>query len=223
MGLFAKAAAKTKEATGGNGGSKKKNTTWSVGDPAGDQVGKAVHELVVLSAEEKAIKAKKALFETTVSNYAERRFVEDYADLGVFPETPLCVVNADGEKVTYVVQDRSAQYRVKPEQKEALIQLMGEDAAADLLYEEVGLKFNRLVMAKPGVADAVEKALEQCITKLMKAGKLTEEDELVEADVKESFKPGTLDRLGILCGSDTTKMKAFLEAMGSSAVRYIKS
>ena len=222
MGLFAKAAAKTKEATG-NGSKTKKNTTWTVGDPAGDQVGKAVHELVVLSAQEKAIKAKKALFETTVKNYAERRFVEDYADLGVFPETPLLVVNTEGEKVTFVVQDRSAQYKVKPEQKEALVQLMGEDAAQDLLYEEVGLKFNRLTMAKPGVAEAIEKALEQAITKLMKAGKLSEEDELVEADVKESFKPGTLDRLGILCGSDTTKMKAFLEAMGSSAVRYIKS
>lgn len=222
MGLFAKAAEKQKSSEKATG-SKRKNTTWRCGDPEGDQVAKAVHALVELSAQEKAIKAKKKLSETVVKNFAERNFIEDYADLGVPPETPLQVVNDDGEKVSLIVQDRSAQYKVKPEQKEALIQLLGKDAAEDLVYEEVGLKFNRLTLAKPGVAEAVEKALEACIAKLLKSGKLDEEDELVEAEVKESFKPGTLDRLGIICGRDTSKMKAFLEAMGSSAVRYIKS
>jgi DNA-binding TFAR19-related protein (PDSD5 family) len=217
--LFQKATQKTQ--TSGTTKSKRQ-TTWVVGDPAGDQVGKAVHELVVLTAQEKAIDAKKALFKTVVENYAERHFIEDYAELGVFPETPMQVVNSDGEKVSYVVQDRSSQYKVKPEQKDALVQLLGQDATEDLLYTEVGIKFNRLTMAKPGVAEAVEKALEAVIGKLVKAGKLAEEDELVEAEVKEAFKPGTLDRLGMICGKDTQRIKLFLAAMSSSATRYVK-
>ena len=219
MGLFAKAAAKTN----GETKSTKKNTTWSVGDPEGDQVGKAVHELVVLSAQEKAISAKKALFKTVVEQFAFRNFVEDYAEAGVSPDTPLQVINSDGEKVSYVVQDRSAQYKVKPEQKEALNDLLGEDAVEELLYTEVGIKFNRLTMAKPGVAEAVEKALEAVIKRLLKSKQLSAEDELVVADVKESFKPGTLNRLGMICGRDTGKMRSFLEAMGSSATRYVKA
>lgn len=221
MGLFAKAAEKSKAAT--TTAKATKSTTWAVGDPEGDQVGKAVHELKVLSAQIKATEAKMALHETVVSNFAQRRFIEDFAGTGVFPETPMCVVNSDGEKVTYVVQDRSSQYKVKPEQKEALVQLIGADAAANLLYEETALKFNREALAKPGVAEAIEKALDAAIKKLVAAGKLSEDDEVIAADVKESFKPGTLERLGIICGQDTVKMKAFLEAMGSSAVRYIKS
>lgn len=219
MSLFAKAAEKsTKTAKK----AKSKGRVWQAGDPAGDEIGKAVHELVVLSAEEKAIKAKKSLFAVQVANYAQNNLIEDYADTGVFPETPMQVMNNDGEKVTYVVQDRSSQYKVKPEQKEALVQLLGEDAVPDLLYTEVSLQLNREVMAKPGVSEAIEKALVAAIKRLTKSGVLDEDDELIEADVKETFKPGTLSRLGIICGRDTGKMMTFLKAMGSCCVRSIK-
>jgi len=221
MGLFTKATEKSKSASAPSAGSKR-STKWVVGDPEGDQVAKAVHELVEINSKMKALKAKMGMHETVVKNHAMRNFEEHIADTGVRPESPMYVMNADGEKVSWITQDRSGQYKVKPEQKEALDQLLGKEAAEELLYEEVAFKFNREALAKPGVAEEIEKALEAVDRKLRKSGKLSDEDVLVDADVKESFKPGTLDRVGIICGSDTTKIRNFLEAMGAAFTRYIK-
>ncbi len=222
MGLFA--AAKERVAETGTTKSKK-STTWVVGDPNGDAVGKAVHELVELSAQEKAIAAKKKLFATVVAKHASTHFVQDFCALGVQPETPMVVQNTDGEKVTYVVQDRGGQYNVKPEQQDALQQLLGADLAASLLYTETTFGFDRTVFSLPGVSEAIEKALEAAVKKMVKDEVLTAEqaDTLIQAESKTSFKPGTLDRAAEYCGRDTTKLQQFLDAMGSSCTRYIKS
>lgn len=221
MGMFNKAATKSTAVAS----KPKKSTTWVVGNVEGDAVGKAVHELVRLTAEEKAIEAKKSLFATIVMKHAKANHVADFCALGVAPDTPMTIQNQDGEKVTFVVQDRGGQYDVKPEQQEALGQLLGEDAAAELLYTETTLGFNRVILGIPGVSDAVEKALEATVKKLVKDGKLTgdQADELITAKQKTSFKPGTLDRAAMIVGRDTTKLAAFLDAMGSSCTRYIKA
>lgn len=222
MGLFAKAASKGKSAQP----AKSKGVAWLAGDPNGDAVAKSVHQLVVLDAEAKAIEAKMGVHKTVVKKYAEDQYVATYADLGVAPDTPMCVQNSDGEKVTFVVQDRSGQYSVKAEQKEALEQLLGVDAAQELLYEEARFSFNRELMAVPGVQEAIEEALSGAIKKLTGGKKpvLTEEQagELLDADVKTSFKPGTLDRVAVVVGRDTNRIRQFLEIMGSCCTKYIK-
>jgi hypothetical protein len=200
-----------------------KSTTWAVGDPVGDEVGKAVHELVAINYQEKALAAKKRLFMTTVETYAQRKLVSAIAAAGVLPETPMKVTNAEGDSVTYVLADRSGQYNVKEEQKLVLNELLGADATQELLYEETSFSFNRDVMMKPGVSEAIEKALIKEIARLVKTGLLSEEDQLVDAKVKESFKPGTVARTGIICGSDSEKINSFLEAMGSSCCRFVKT
>ena len=222
MGLF-KAAAEKSAST--KSAKPKKNTTWVVGDPGGDAVGKAIHELVELTAQEKAIAAKKKLFATIVMKHAKQNHIADFCELGVAPDTPMQVQNADGEKVTFVVQDRGGQYNVKDEQREALVQLLGEDATDALLYTEVTLGFDRTILGIPGVSEAIEKALEAVVKKLVKADKLTgdQADELIVAKQKVSFKPGTLDRAASIVGRDTTKLAAFLDAMSSSCTRYIKT
>lgn len=221
MGLFAKAASKVASEQP----AKKKGVAWLVGDPMGDQVAKSVKELVRLDAEAKAIEAKMGVHKTVVKKYAEDRYVGDYAENGVSPDTPMYVQNGDGEKVTYVVQDRSGQYGVKPEQIDALNQLLGPDAAAGLLFEESRFSFNRLVMAIPGVQAAVEKALESAIEEMVGSGVLSQQqsEELLDVDQKTAFKPGTLDRLAVIVGRDTGRIKQFLEIMGSSATRYVRT
>lgn len=223
MGLFSNAA--NKAASTAKASKPKKNTTWVVGDAEGDQVAAAVHNLVELTAQEKAIAAKKKLFATTVLKHAKQSHVEDFCDLGVPPDTPMLIQNQDGEKVTYVVQDRGGQYNVKPEQVEALEQLLGVDAAGDLLYTETTLGFDRTILAKPGVGEAVEAALESCIGQLMEQGVLSSEQagELITAKQKTSFKPGTLQQAAAIVGRDTTRLGKFLDAMGSSCTRYIKA
>lgn len=225
MGLFAKAAAAKQEKQGVAKKTKKKRTTWLVGDPASEKVAESVHELTQLSADKKAIDAKMKVHKAVVLPYAEAQFFSTYADAGVFPETPMIVQNASGEKATLVVQDRSAQYGVKPEQEEELAELLGADAANDLFYEETTIQFNRDVLAVEGVSEAVEKSLERALTKLVKDGVLDEEQaaELIDPVVKKTFKPGTLQRLAVICGRDTQKMEEFTDAMGSSCTKYVKA
>ena len=222
MGLFTQAAEKTKVRTPTKA---KRNTTWVVGDPDGDAVAKAVHELVELNAQAKAIDAKKKMAATVVSNVAKENHVRDFASLGVPPDTPMLVQNADGEKVTFVVQDRSGQYAAKPEQIEVLGQLLGEEAADELTFTETKLGFDRTVLAIPGVSEVVEKALQTAINKLTKAGTLSDDQagELIVADQKTAFKPGTLERAAQICGRDVSRLAAFLDALGSSCTRYIKT
>lgn len=219
-GLFnkVKAQAAEKPAT-----TRRKETVWLV--PAGSKEAVAVHELVELTRQAKAIEAKTGVFKGALKEFGETNYVADYVRLGVPPETPMTVQNPDGEKVTFVVQDRSSQYGVKDDQKTALVDLLGEDATNELLYEETSFGFNRDILALPGVMEIVEKALEGAIKKLVDNNVLTEEQtgELLDVKVKTAFKPGTLDRLTMICGKDTTKIAQFLEIMGSSATRYVKT
>lgn len=226
MGLFARTAAKqqgeTKQA-------KKKATVWLCGtDPNSEAVGKAVKELIRLKAEQKAVAAKMDVFKSTVKKHADENYIRDYANSGMSPETPMVVQNADGDQVTYVVQDRSGQYGVKPEQQEALVGLLGEDKARELLFEETSFSLNRDVLAIPGVMEVVEKALEGAIDKLTsaKGGKqpiLAQEtaDALLTVNTKTAFRPGTMDRIADLCGKDTQRMREFANIAGSSLVRYV--
>ena len=141
------------------------------------------------------------------------------------PDTPMTVQTTDGEKVTYVVQDRSGQYAVREEQLDALGQLLGLDAAGELTYREATFRFNRDVMALPGVQDAVGAALDSVLNGLVESGVLTKDqsDALVDCDEKVSFKPGTLERLPHIVGRDVGRMRAFLEIAGSSVTRYVKA
>lgn len=223
-GLFAKASEKkavTPTKT-------KKSTTWLVGDTDTEKIAKSVDALIELSGQAKAVEAKMGIHKNIVRGYAEKNYVRDYATTGVSPETPMIVQTTEGAKVTFVLQDRSSQYQVKEDQQDALKALLGEDAAADLLYTETTFGFSRDILAIPGVMDVVEKALESAIKKLTddKSGKplLTEEQAEMLLDVKSktAFKPGTLDRLSMVCGRDAVRIEQMLEIMGSSATRYVK-
>lgn len=203
---------------------KSKGTPWMVGDPNGDVVAKRIDELVRLNAELKAIEAKMDVAKGVVKKHAMTNLCNDVAQRGVLPETPMYVQNGDGQKVTFVLQDRSSQYKVKEEQQEALSAMIGPDAAADLLYTEVTYSFNREVLAVPGVQEAIGKAVSAAVSKLLDKGVLTEEQagSVFAADEKTAFKPGTLDRVAMIVGRDSTRIKQFLEIMGSSATNYVR-
>lgn len=224
-GLFAKAAAKqTKPTT-----PKRKQTVWLTSDARDNgALGRAVHELVNSEAQKKALEAKCKIFKGVIGKFAEHNLVGNYADTGVPPETPLVVQNDDGEKVTYVVQDRSGQYAVKDDQREALEGLLGKERTEDLLYTETNFGFSRLIMSLPGVMEVVEEALEKAIKRLTddRNGKpiLTEEQagELLDVTQKVSLRPGIVERLAIVCGRDPVRIKQFLDIVGSHITRYVK-
>ena len=225
MGLFAKAAAKKQSATK-SAKKPKKQTLWAVGgNDETAKVAESVHEMALLTAKKKTIDAQMKVHKAVILPFAESRFFNSYADTGVFPETPMKVQTSNGEACTLVVQDRSAQYGVKADQEEALEELLGADAVDDLLYEETRIAFDRDVLAIEGVSEIVEAALERAISKLMREEVLTEEQAgaLIDPIVKKTFKPGTLQRLPLICGRNTSKMEEFVDVMGSSCVKYVKA
>lgn len=223
MGLFTKLASK-KQASAAP---KSKGMTWLCGDPQSLAIGQSVHELVLLDAQAKAVSAKMDIHKTVVKKFAEEHYFRDYANLQVPPGTPMVVQNADGEKVTYVTQDRSSQYPVKEEQQDALKQLLGDGRADELLFTETTFAFNRDVLSKAGVLEVVEKAIEGAIKKLTTGDDpaLTPEEaeQLLEVKQKTAFKPNTFDRLTMICGQDVTRMKAFADIAGSCFVRYVRT
>lgn len=222
MSLFQQAAAATAEKATVKKAAKK-STTWLVGSSEKDlKIAKSVAELCQLNAKKKAIDAKMAVHKTAVLGHARSSFFSTYAENGVFPETPMLVQNEDGQKVTFVVQDRSSQYAVKPEQLLALSQLLGGDAANELVAQEVTFAFQRSAMMNPEVQSVIEKHLEAAINELAEAGKIDGIEDVLDVEQKTAFKPGTLQRLSIICGNDTTKMRQVVDAMGSAAVQYIK-
>lgn len=197
----------------------KKATIWT----ADTKVGAAVHDLVALDAQSKALEAKMGLVKGDIKRFASSRFYESIAANGVLPETPMFVQNDDGERVTYVVQDRSHQYAVKPGQREMLNLLLGESVVDGLIFQEVRFAFSRDILAREGVAEVVEKALEKATEQLRKSGVLKDGEELIEAETKDAFKPNTLERVPMICGKDVNQIKSFVEAGGSSFVSYVRA
>ena len=183
----------------------KKATVWQVADAnEATALNSAIHEIV---------------------KHAEDCYLRAYADRGVAPDSPMQLVNNDGEKVIYVVQERCAQSKVKDEQVEQLDLLLGEDAAKAILFENSVFKFNNTLLAKDGVMDAVGSALESAFEGLVESGCLTaaEASNVLEVDEFVAFKPGTTNRLADVCGRDTQKMKNLLDVMGSASARYVKA
>lgn len=223
MSVFKTAAKKTAAAPKATG--KKKNTTWITNDNPDTEsaaVAKSLHELVALHAQVKTLDAKMEVHKSTIKRYARKNFFRDYASMGVFPETPMIVQNAEGEKATFVVQDRSTQYAVKDDQRDALVDALGEDKANELIVDDTTFSFNRDLLQNETVMAELEAALEGVQNKLREAGVITDGDELITATTKSAFRAGMIQQLAIICGRDVVKMEQVAEAMGSSTVMYVK-
>ena len=219
MSIFAQALAKQETAPTKT---KSKGTTWTV--RTDDRVGVAVKEMVRLEVERKALDARTKVHKGVVKKHCDTLYISNYADAGVPPETPLTLQNEDGDSVTFVVQDRSGQYKIAKDQMEALDSLLGADAVQDLVHTKVDFGLSSVILSVPGVQEVLGKAIEKAMTKLVTDGVLTAEQAggLLTVDQKTALKPQTLDRLATICGRDTVKMERFLDIVGSNVTRYPK-
>lgn len=185
-------------------------------------ISESIKELVKLQAQVKAIDAKMSIHKTVVKKYAEEQFVQSVAATGQLPDTPMVVQNEDGERVTYVAQDRCSQYKLSAEQIDALQQLLGKEAAEGLIYEEYNFHFDRLTLSIPGVLEAVDAALSRVEKKLHTSGVLPEGTQLLSASQRVTLKPGTFEQIALICGRDTGRIRTFLDTCGSLFTRYIR-
>lgn len=216
--------AKAKAAAPPADAKKKKQTSWVL-DGSRDESLSALEADIHTILEAKAVidtaNNKKSLASKRVSDYALSRYAADYASLGVPPETPLIVSNKSGENVTFVVQDRTTQAVISPEQEEALVELLGEDEAAGILVSQETYAFNGDILAEEGVSEALSGA----IAALVEEGKLTEEQAggLIVASTKRRIAPGTVDRLAVVCGRSNGKIEQLVKVLNGSIVTYVKA
>jgi hypothetical protein len=220
MALFAKAKARSKETVKKS----KKETVWTLDSGEEDKkVSESITKFRETSAQIAELDAKKKLHASIITRVVKDLHVRSFCERGVPPEGPMVLRTPNGEQVNFVVQDRGGQYPLSDDTIEMFRQLIG-DAIDGILYTETKISFDRATMAIPGVSEAIEKALESAIKKLINNETLTAEqaDELIVAEQKTAFKPGTLERSAEICGRDPEMLTQFLDIMDSSCTRYIK-
>lgn len=212
---------------------KGKETIWTVNpseiqqtdDPTIEQLAEAVTQVINLTEERKKIEAKEKVYKNLLRDYAEGQYVDHLAAHGAEPPTPLKVANAEGETVTYVVTDRSHLSKVEDNQVTLLSKLLGEDAAADIIYNAESFAFNPAILALPGVSEAIEAGLNEILGKLVEDETLTmaQAGDLLTHEEVRRFKPGTVKAAVGTCGKDRAKLAQFFEALGSARSHYIKA
>lgn len=235
--IFAKAKGKTAAApTKG----RQKETVWAISPvisdtPTREQLNTAVSELIRLQAERKQLETEESIHKGALRSFAEERYVDHLATVGVEPESPLKIINDKMQSVTFVVQDRGHLCKVTDEQIAALADLLGEDAVNDLLHEGGEFKFDTGVMgmtAPPApdgaprtVQDVVAEALTDMLADLAESGKLTPEqaDSLISFSAERRFKPKVLSYAVSVCGRNRGKLAQFLDVLGPAVTRYVKT
>ena len=150
MNLFAKSKANQEDKP-----KKSKGTVWELPrelDAEGKLTGEsailhqAVTDAIAADAAKKAAENKGNMAKSRLSQYALSRYVENIANLGVLPTTPMAIANHVGESVTYVVQDKSGQNAITLEQKDMLASVLGEEVAEEIVVERTVFSFNPEVM-----------------------------------------------------------------------------
>ncbi len=234
--LFARAADKTTAAPK----KKKKGTALLLPkdlDNKGELQGESrtLNEAITIAIEAKAsMDASKGRLSAALGalhEHVEEGWCATYAEHGVQPETPVAVQNHRGETLTFVVQDKCGQNPIDSNQIEMLGILLGEEVAADLVETKEVFGFNPTTMKQIAAGEKAikDESVQDVIFKLVsdaigKCPKLSGEQKeaMFTHSTKTHLKKNTLPRLAELCGSNISKIQAFMDAAGSAIVRYIK-
>jgi len=197
---------------------------------------RALNEAVTIAIEAKramdAAKGRLGAAMGVLNSYAEEAWCATYARNGMQPETPVTFLNHKGDSLTYVVQDKCGQNAISDEQEELFALLLGQKVAANLIETKDTYGFNPDVMKQNAGGNNADKdeSVQDVIIEIvsgvvMKSAKLTDEQkgDLFTHTSKKHVRKGTLSRLAELCGADVGKIKSFLEAAGSSIVKYCKT
>ncbi len=135
---------------------------------------------------------------------------------GVLPGTPMKVQNDKGEEVTLVFQDRSANAVISDEQLEQFEDLVGADAAAEIVQEAQVFTLNPEVLDEEGVMAILSQAIQNSGLKPDQIARL------LEAKNIRRLKPNLINEFTQKFGKDESKVTAALEIAGSAFVKYLK-
>ena len=183
----------------------------------------SVTRAIEASAEEKAAHNKLDLHKGILAAWALDRTVEKIAELGTLPTTPISIVNHNGEAVTYVIQDKSGQNALSPEQVQMLHAVFGEEGATRMIETRTIYSFNSEVLAQQSQIEG-KTVLDVVAAAVMGTPGLTDEQRaaLLTAQSKTFVRPNTLIRVAELCGANVERITAWFQAVGSAVVKYVK-
>jgi hypothetical protein len=175
----------------------------------------------------------------TLNSFVESAFAQLYASLGASPETPIKVTNYLGDSLTYIVQDKTAQNPLSPEQVEMITTLVGPEYAKEMIVDVVEFMFNTDTMREPAgfvatglsaeetaalpkVQDIVGEIVSKAISE---DARLTDEQKstLLSAKHKTLLRRSTLSRLAEITGGSAARIEELYEAFGSAVVRYLSA
>ena len=233
---FAKAQGKTAAAPKAKS---KKETIWAISpsvsdQPTVDQLNKAVAEMQRLKAERSQIETEEEIHKSILKEFASGRYIDALVSNGVEPESPLKIVNDKHQSVTYVVQDRGTQTKVTDKQVEDLVELLGEDATKEVVFEKGTFSFDDEVMAQIAspdengdprtVQDVVAAAMAEMLSKLVEDNQITADqvDGLLTFKTERCFVPKVVSKATIFCGRKRSTLERFFDILGSAMVRYCR-
>jgi hypothetical protein len=140
------------------------------------------------------------------------------------------LVNAKGESVTFVVQDRSSGFEIKDDMYEDLGGLLGEGALEQVVVDQTTFGFDPIVMLAPTpngrtVQEVVGDRLGGMLEDMVERGELSrgQADSLLAVKTFRTFRPGFLQLLPAIVGKSVKKFSEVVDAVGSAIVQYVKA
>lgn len=202
----------------------RKQTTWVLAPGENAEAAALSQDIHSILEDKSVMDARKTTMVQAMSRvckFALASFCNDVATNGYLPETPMSVSNAAGESVTFVVQDKCGTAALTEEAKAALEDLLGEEAAAELIEVQTDFVFNNDLLAEDGVQEALSEAFQGLVAK----GKLTEEQAgaLITAKTVTRVKKGTVQELGNICGKNKVLLQQIMGALNGPIVTYVKA
>lgn len=212
--VFAAAEAKPAKPQKKSAGTKPK-TVLRIPDVAGDKVHQAVPGFRKAKLQLKSAEAQLEANKNELTPIATRLFAEAWIAQGELPAKPVALVNRDDEKLTHVLQDKSALAVLAEDVYEELIELL--PAAAELVAEETQYAIDPDVFAQPGVREALSAAIADA--------ELTDEQRanLIVSKKVYRTRESLVPRLAELCGHSADKLAEALTILKGPITRYLNA
>lgn len=206
------AAAKPAQRKKGDTAPAKAATILRIPDVAGDDIHKAVRAYRAARLQESAAEAQAKEANERLKPVVLDLLVDHWLTAGEKPECPIQVTNNKGDKLGYVIQDKSAGAPLK----EALYEQVAEilPGIEQLVEEEQVYQLNADVLEEPGVREKISAAL---------AAVLTEDQlqRLLVSNVVYRCRESLVPHLVELADSDKSRLTEALNLLSGVIVRYL--
>lgn len=207
-----------------------KATIWTLAK-TGEQgkLSRAIQEVHQLEREAKEANLKADLAKSQLLSYCERRWTAELASTGDCLPTPIKLVNASGQSVTFVVADKTGSASLSESAYSSLSGVIGKSYAKSGTREQKRIRFDGKTLDQSTldgrkVHDAVEEYLELMAGDMVIAKVISPEQakSLYAVEKSRAFTSDFMSYLPAFCDFDVTKLRDALAAIGSAVVRYLK-